>query len=70
MPSDVNPGVLTFTLKTVLQAEITAGVGRAKQYRKGIGVLAEVAVPNISHRSYTLEALSRRTEIQGQLSCL
>lgn len=45
-------------------------MGRAKQYRKGTGLLAEVAVSNISHRSDTLESLSRRTEILGQPSCL
>lgn len=56
MPSDMSPGVLTFTLKMVQQADMAAGVGRAKKYRKGIGLLAEVAVSNISHRSYTSES--------------
>lgn len=66
----MNPEVLTFTLKMVLWDEITAGMGRAKQYRKGTALLAEVAVSNISYWSDTLEILSRRTEILGQLSCL
>lgn len=57
MSSDVSPEVLTFTLKMVLWDEITEGMGRAKQYRKGTGLLAEVAVSNISHRSHTLEVL-------------
>lgn len=70
MSGDVSPELLTFTLKMVLHDEITAGMGRAKHYRKGTGLLAEVAVSNISHRSDALESLSRRTEMVGQLSCL